>query len=112
MSDLVLDVSAAEFVFRRNAKGAGIVDLLDAVRASGGRLWIYTGEAAEILRLSSMSSSQISELTGYHSIGEFLENFQWLSALAADMVDLDESDPMAEALIRAAARLGDIEYFG
>ena len=112
LNDLVLDafVAAAlcgdEFDTRLRSS-------LERLVNQGARLWLYTGEAHDILtRVSAQASTSLSSngdvpLTPRQYLEQRLPTFQWLAALSGDMGCTDDPDALAPALIHAAARISN-----
>ena len=107
---LVLDASAV-YVLCDQGAGSESDGLLESLQINGVRVWCYAGEYSDLLSRSKalMESAASSEdapvLTPHQKLGQSLPGVQWLSALAGDILDNDDPDPIALALTRAAARL-------
>ena len=108
MTDLLLDANAAVIACQA---GNSMGKLVEEVRGLGGRLWLYAGEFTDICRLLSSKSvstnnyRQQSLDTALKEFNHFARDCCWLAALSVDVEDIDDPDPMAVALIKAAERI-------
>tara|TARA_Y100000588_G_scaffold227176_1_gene240990 strand:- start:1754 stop:3319 length:1566 start_codon:yes stop_codon:yes gene_type:complete len=108
MTDLLLDASVAVIA---SQSGNSMGKLAEEVREQGGRLWLYAGEFSDICRLLSSNSASIDNCR-QQSLDATLEEFNhfargcsWLAALSGDVGKIDDPDPMAVALTKAAERI-------
>ena len=107
---LVLDASAVSALFAHGDRSE-LSEVLNSAQGTGIRVWFYAGEYADLAHWSnvneqsSASSEGVSALSPLQKLEHALPGVQWLSALAGDLQDNDDPDPIACALIRAAARL-------
>ena len=108
MTDLLLDANTAVIACQA---GNSMGKLVEEVRGLGGRLWLYAGEFTDICRLLSSKSvstnnyRQQSLDTALKEFNHFARGCCWLAALSVDVEDIDDPDPMAVALIKAAERI-------
>ena len=108
MTDLILDASAAVVASQADDS---LAKLIDEVRGHGGRLWLYAGEFSDILRLLSPTpvSADIRREGRVEAANSQFDLFArgccWLAALSADVENIDDPDPMAIALVKAASRM-------
>ena len=107
---LLLDASAV-YVLCDQGAGSESDGLLESLQVKGVRVWCYAGEYSDLLSRSkalmerAASSEDAPVLTPHQKLGQSLPGVQWLSALAGDILDNNDLDPIALALTRAAARL-------
>ena len=107
---LVLDASAVSVLCTQGDRFE-LSDALNSAQGKGIRVWFYAGEYADLVRWSNVEKRRGSDSEGTSALSPLKEleqvqpAAQWLSALAGDLQDNDDPDPIACALIRAAARL-------
>jgi UDP-2-acetamido-2-deoxy-ribo-hexuluronate aminotransferase len=78
------------------------------------RVWLYLGELGDILEylaeepaFVATGDSEDQVTAAGHTLADLARDCQWLAALAEDAHGLDDPDPMAAVLARAASRLGE-----
>ena len=107
---LVLDASAVAALCTQGDRSK-LSDVLNSAQGNGIRVWFYAGECADLVRWSNIEKRYGSDSGGTSALSPLREleqvqpRAQWLSALAGDLQDNDDPDPIACALIQAAARL-------
>ncbi len=107
---LVLDTSAVSVLCTQGDRFQ-LSDVLNSAQGKSIRVWFYAGESADLVRWSNVEKRWGSDSEGTSALSPLKEleqvqpGAQWLSALAGDLQDNDDPDPIALALIRAAARL-------
>ncbi|MBT5226396.1 MAG: hypothetical protein HOM12_01060, partial [Proteobacteria bacterium] len=110
LKHLVLDASAVSVLCTQGDQSE-LNRTLNSAQGKGIRIWLYAGEYADLVRWSNLEKRGGSDSEGTNALSplETLEQIQsggqWLSALAGDLQDNDDPDPIALALTRAAARL-------
>ena len=108
MLDLVLDVSVVVGIVDGNLPEISAV--LEKRKISGFRNWISVGQQSEILyclvEIANKKGKSNPKDVAQGSLKTLLKTCMWLSALSEDGNTLDDSDPTAAALTKAAKRLG------
>ena len=110
LKHLVLDTSAVSVLCLQGSRSE-LNGLLNAAEEKGIRIWFYAGEYADLVRWSNAekqrgsSSEDVSAPSPLQKLEQVRPEIQWLSALAGDLQDNDDPDPIAFALTRAATRL-------
>ena len=110
LKHLVLDTSAVSVLCTQGDRFQ-LSDVLNSAQGKSIRVWFYAGESADLVRWSNAEKRRGSDSEGTSALSPLKEleqvqpGAQWLSALAGDLQDNDDPDPIALALIRAAARL-------
>jgi UDP-2-acetamido-2-deoxy-ribo-hexuluronate aminotransferase len=107
MSDVILDATVVATVCRSN--NPAIKEWLLRRRTAGHRNWLYVAQQSEMLRLLSLEA--VKENTpdpcelARNQLGSLQQSCLWLAALAEDGDTLNDPDPVAVGLIRAASRV-------
>ena len=106
LKHLVLDASAVSVLCAQGHQSE-VSDVLNFAQGKGIRVWFYAGEYADLVRWSNVEkrrggdSESASALSPLRELEQVQPGGQWLSALAGDLQDNDDPDPIACALIRA-----------
>ena len=110
MNDLILDAGVAASACLPGTQSGEVEHLLQKARRSEVKLWLYMGQIGEILSQIEAQLSKTSVQNGPDIARNLLMNLatdcSWLAALSEDASGLDDPDPLAIGLTRAAARLG------
>ncbi len=112
LTDLILDASVAEAMCRAEPDML-LCQTLEGLIGHGVRVWLYAGEFHDILTRATDGMPSISSpdnettLTSHQHLEQKLPSIQWLAALGQDMASSTDMDPLAQALTRAAARVGE-----
>ena len=108
MLDLILDFSVVVSICNGNL--AEFRATLEKGKIAGIRSWISVGQQREILDCLATTAKNKNasnpQDTAKESIRDLLKTCMWLSALSEEGDTLDDPDPTAAALTRAADRLG------
>ena len=114
MTDLLLDASAVAAVCGRDNGDASWRAVRKDLQHQNRRIWLYLGELGDILEHLAEESAvvatgdSVDQVTAAgHTLADLARDCQWLAALAEDAHGLDDPDPMAAVLARAASRLGE-----
>ena len=114
MTDLLLDASAVAAVCGRDNGDASWRAVRKDLQHQNRRVWLYLGELGDILEHLAEESAFVAtgdsedQVTAAgHTLADLARDCQWLAALAEDAHGLDDPDPMAAVLARAASRLGE-----
>ena len=114
MTDLLLDASAVAAVCGRDNGDASWRTVRDDLQHQNRRVWLYLGELGDFLEHLAEESAFVAtgdsedQVTAAgHTLADLARDCQWLAALAEDAHGLDDPDPMAAVLARAASRLGE-----
>ena len=86
-----------------------VVRLMENIRNTDGRIWIYMAQISEILEAIECQKNIKPELDSGVASGllkNFANNCSWLAVLSEDSCGLDDADPVAVGLENAASRLG------
>ena len=110
MNDLILDADVAASCCLPGAQSGELEHLLQKARRSEVKLWLYAGQIGEIFsqieaQLTESSVQNVSEIAR-NLLMNLATDCSWLAALSEDASGLDDPDPLAAGLTRAAARLG------
>ncbi len=111
MNNLLFDASAIAALYQKHSDFVPR-EFKEVTGENHERWWIYVAEYSTIMNQLSQENSDL--VARNNSNGDrltedstaFLHDYDWLSSLAADVCDCDDSDPIAVALTRAAERLG------
>ena len=112
LKHLVLDASAVSVLCTQGDQSE-LNRTLNSAQGKGIRIWFYAGEYADLVRWSNAEKRGGSDSEGTSALSPLKElkqvrpEIQWLSALAGDLQDNDDPDPIALAFTRATARLAD-----
>ena len=108
MLDLILDVSVVAGICNGDLTEFRIA--LDKGKSSGIRNWISVGQRKEILDclvvFAKKNNASDPQKAAKERLRGLLKTCMWLSALSEEGDTLDDFDPTAAALTRAANRLG------
>jgi len=114
MTDLLLDASAVAAVCGRDNGDASWCAVREDLQHQNRRVWLYLGELGDILEylaeepaFVATGDSEDQVTAAGHTLADLARDCQWLAALAEDAHGLDDPDPMAAVLTRAASRLGE-----
>ena len=114
MTDLLLDASAVAAVCGRDNGDASWRAVRKDLQHQNRRVWLYLGELGDFLEHLAEESAFVAtgdsedQVTAAgHTLADLARDCQWLAALAEDAHGLDDPDPMAAVLTRAASRLGE-----
>ncbi len=114
MTDLLLDASAVAAVCGRDNGDASWRAVRKDLQHQNRRVWLYLGELGDFLEHLAEESAFVAtgdsedQVTAAgHTLADLARDCQWLAALAEDAHGLDDPDPMAAVLARAASRLGE-----
>ena len=114
MTDLLLDASAVAAVCGRDNGDASWRAVRKDLQHQNRRVWLYLGELGDILEylaeepaFVATGDSEDQVTAAGHTLADLARDCQWLAALAEDAHGLDDPDPMAAVLARAASRLGE-----
>ena len=114
MTDLLLDASAVAAVCGRDNGDASWRAVRKDLQHQNRRVWLYLGELGDILEylaeepaFVATGDSEDQVTAAGHTLADLARDCQWLAALAEDAHGLDDPDPMAAVLTRAASRLGE-----
>ena len=97
---LVLDASAV-FMLCTQGDRSELSDVLNSAQGNGIRVWFYAGEYADLVRWSNVEkrygsdSEGTSPLSPLRELEQVRPSAQWLSALAGDLQDNDDPDPVS-----------------
>jgi len=90
--------------------GSGeVVRLMENVRNTDGRIWIYMAQISEILdEIESQKKLQLNFDSGVarELLKKFAQDCSWLAVLSEDICGLDDADPVGAGLRKAVGRLG------
>jgi len=124
MPDLLLDVNIIVDLCAERVPYVGpALEAISRCQQEQGRLWVYAGSvqtihwvlAGELRRQEEQSGRTLGWSSALDAsrriIREFIEDKQWLAALAYEGDVFQSSDPEDEQLIRALDRFGDGEMF-
>ena len=111
MNNFILDAGVAALACVGNYGTNPPKDLFQKLVASDAKLWLYTGQVLEIIgqvqgHLPDADQTNIPQKAG-KLLMEFSKRCSWLATLSEDVLELNDEDPIAIGLIRAAGRLGE-----
>jgi len=111
MNNLILDAGVAALACVDNYGTDSQKSLFQELITSDAKVWLYTGQVLEIIEkiqahvpdVVPSNKSQIARKL----LTEFSKHCSWLAMLSEDVLGLNDADPIAIGLIRAAERLGE-----
>jgi len=111
MNNFILDARVAALACVGNDSADSSKGLLQKLIASDAKLWLYTGQALEIIgqvqvHLPDTDQTNMPPKAG-NLLMEFSKRCSWLAMLPEDVLGLNDKDPIAIGLIRAAERVGE-----
>ena len=110
MTDIILDTDIAAIAATQRPSGLRIRRWLEERHKSGHRNWIYVSQQSDILiqLVTDFDQQKIpdSEKSARKALDSLCQCCMWLSSLSEDAITLEDSDPTAAGLKKAARRTG------
>ena len=111
MNNLILDAGIAALACVDNSSTDPKNSTLQKLIASDVKLWLYTGQALEIISRiqTSLADGEQSKQSpkAQNLLTELATRCSWLAMLSEDVASLTDDDPIHIGLMEAAKRLGE-----
>ena len=111
MNNLILDAGIAALVCVDNSSTDPKNSTLQKLIASDVKLWLYTGQALEIISQIQVCLADGEQPKQSHKAAKLLTELatrcSWLAMLSEDVAGLTDDDPIHIGLTEAAKRLGE-----
>ena len=111
MNNLILDAGIAALVCVDNSSTDPKNSTLQKLIASDVKLWLYTGQALEIITRIQACLADDEQSKQSHKAAKLLTELatrcSWLAMLSEDVAGLTDDDPIHIGLTEAAKRLGE-----